>query len=191
MPGTDNSLLGSKIALRVDHLPKSPFTVLDCFGGFGVVWKAVLERSGRSDIARVAIDREDRPGALCGDNRKWLKSLNLREYGVIDLDAYGVPFDQVSILFRRGYSGLVFFTMIQSVMGQLPAKLLDAVGIGRGMRKKCPTLFGKIGWMIWLDWLGQNGVKNVWHYSSGRKHYGAFYAGDAVNIDTMATYADK
>lgn len=184
MPGTDNSLLGAKVKLRCGHLPTDPFSVLDCFGGYGVVWREVAKQSGRTDIRRVAIDKEDRPGALCGDNRKWLESLDLSEYAVIDLDAYGVPYDQVEILFRRKYCGTVFFTFIQSVMGQMPARLLSAVGIGRYMRRKCPTLYGKIGWTIWLDWLGSNGVDRVWHYSTNRKHYGVFILGGRVTSDT-------
>lgn len=174
MQGTDNSLLDAKVKLRMGHMPSDPVRVLDCYGGFGVVWKEVKKRSGRQDIERVAIDVEDRPGALRGNNVKWLKSLDLSRYNVIDLDAYGVPFDQMKVLFDRGYSGTVFFTFIQSVMGAIPNKLIYFAGITREMVSACPTLWGQIGWMLWTDWLAKNGVRTIWHHTLNRKHYGGF-----------------
>jgi len=174
MQGTDNSLLEYKVALRCAHLPTGPVSVLDCFGGYGVVWKEVGKRSRRDDIIRHGIDMEHRPGLVRGDNRKWLQGLTLDRYNVIDLDAYGVPFDQVDVLFKRGYRGTVFFTMIQTMMGIMPARLLNASGIEKTARKLCPTLFGQIGWMLWLDWLANNGVEKVFHCSKDRKHYGCF-----------------
>ncbi len=174
MAGTDNSLLGYKVWLRVDHLPTEPITVLDCFGGYGVVWDCVKRITGRNDIRRLAIDKEKRKGAVRGDNRKWLEGLDVSAYNIIDLDAYGIPFDQVNTLFTKHFKGTVFFTFIQSGMGTMPTKLLKANGISDPMRKACPTLFGQIGWELWLDWLGLKGVKTVFHRSKDRKHYGGF-----------------
>jgi hypothetical protein len=174
MAGTDNSLLGYKVWLRADHLPQEPITVLDCFGGYGVVWDCVKRVARRADIKRLAIDKEKRKGAVRGDNRKWLEGLDVSAFNVIDLDAYGIPFDQVNTLFSKGYKGTVFFTFIQSVMGKMPTKLLKANGITDEMRKACPTLFGQIGWQLWLDWLAIKGVRQVFHRSKDRKHYGGF-----------------
>lgn len=174
MPGTDNSMLGAKVALRVDHLPEGPVTILDAYGGYGIVWDAVKAATHRTDLTRVGIDKEKRAGTVTGDNRKWLKGLNLSLYQVIDLDAYGVPFDQIKILFEYGYKGTVFFTFIQSVLGMIPSTLIRANGISREAQGLCPTLFGQIGWQLWLDWLANNGVKTVWHRSVNRKHYGCF-----------------
>jgi hypothetical protein len=174
MPGTDNSLLEAKVLLRVNHLPPGRTTVLDAYGGYGVVWGEVAQRTGRKDIHRVGIDKEKRDGLVKGDNRKWMAGLNLSRFQVIDLDAYGVPFDQVQILFKAKYKGTVFFTFIQSVMGQIPHGLIRANGITGEMIKESPILFGSIGWSLWLDWLANNGVKTVWHRSLNRKHYGCF-----------------
>jgi hypothetical protein len=174
MAGTDNSLLGYKIWLRADHLPCEPITVLDCYGGYGIVWDCVKRLTKRTDIMRLAIDKEKRRGAVRGDNRKWLEGLDVSAYNIIDLDAYGIPFDQVNTLFTKHFKGTVFFTFIQSGMGMMPTKLLKANGISDPMRKACPTLFGQIGWELWLDWLGLKGVKTVFHRSKDRKHYGGF-----------------
>ena len=174
MPGTDNDLLMSKAQLRADHIPARPITVLDAFGGFGKTWETVAQLTARTDIYRMGIDSEKRPGCVRGDNRKWLKGLELSRFDVIDLDAYGVPFEQVEILFRRRYKGVVFFTFIQTMQGSIPSRLLYAVGVSKEMRRKCPTLWAHIGWMVWLDWLAANGVTTVWHRSRYRKHYGCF-----------------
>lgn len=183
MPGTkktDNDLLEAKVALRIRNLPPGPIRVLDAYGGHGVVWSEIIRRTKRSDIVRVAIDKERRPGALRGNNMKYLRSLDLRQFQVIDLDAYGVPFDQTEIVLRRGFRGVVFFTFIQSVMGMIPAKLSESQGISRAMLGTCPTLFAGLGWELWKDWLAQRGVKRLtWVESGGstdkaRKHYGVF-----------------
>ena len=154
-------------------MPEGPIRVLDAFGGFGVVWAEVSKRSGRS-VERIGIDKERRPGCLCGDNRKWMQSMDLAKFSVIDLDAYGSPFDQVSILFDRGYKGVVFFTFIQTGLGGCPSRLLRASGITRKMQFSCITLFGRVAWSLFLDWLSNNGVRQVWHRSKDRKHYGCF-----------------
>ena len=174
MPATDNSFLDAKVMLRINHLPTGPVKVLDAYGGFGVVWHEVAMRTKRVDIYRVGIDKEKRAGCVHGDNRKWLKGMTLSLFDVIDLDSYGVPFDQIEILFRQKYKGIVFFTFIQSVLGMIPSTLIRASGISRKAQRMAPTLFGRIGWQLWLDWLANNGVKRVHYMSNSRKHYGCF-----------------
>ena len=93
---------------------------------------------------------------------------------MIDLDAYGVCYDQLKILFDRKYKGHVFFTMIQSVMGMMPMGLLNEVGFTDVMIRKAPTLFGKRGWKYFLEYLALHGVTKIWHKSHARKHYGFF-----------------
>ena len=180
MAQTDNSLLAWKVWLRVDHLPAEPVRVLDCYGGHGMVWDSVRRVSQRSDIIRTGIDVENRERCVRGDNRKWLKGIDLARFNVIDLDAYGIPFDQCKILFDKKYRGTVFFTFIQTMMGSLPVRLLAAHGITKDMRKQCPTLYAGLGWQLWLSWLADNGVERVWYRSdrqteSGNgKRYGGF-----------------
>jgi len=174
MQGTDNSMLDAKVTLRIKHLPPGACKILDAYGGHGVVWQEVAARAKRSNMHRVGIDKENRAGCVCGDNRKWLRGMTLSLFDIIDLDSYGVPFDQVSILFKRKYKGVVFFTFIQSVLGMIPGSLIRANGISYKSQRMVPTLFGQIGWQLWLDWLANNGVKRVYHMSSSRKHYGCF-----------------
>lgn len=173
MAQTDNSYIADKIALRCNHLPdKETITVLDCFGGKGVIWKGCVTKSGKK-IRRLAIDtRKDEIGFhLPGSNMAYLDTLDLSRFDVIDLDAYGVPYEQLKMLFRRGYKGAIFVTFIQTVMGAMPHGLLYDVGIPKEMIEKCPTIFYGSGWLYFLDWLAMNGVKKISHRSHDRKHY--------------------
>lgn len=177
MAQTNNSYLADKVALRAGHLPAGEhLRVLDCYGGEGKIWAAVKRLTGRR-ITVLPIDLreyEDNAFYLPGDNRAYLQSLDLHRFDVIDLDAYGVPFDQLEQVFESGFQGVVFVTFIQSIMGRLPTGLLEAVGFTHEMVEKCPTLFGKSGWKYFLEYLSRRGVKRIWHRSHARKHYLGF-----------------
>lgn len=171
---TQNSYLGNKIGLRMHDLPEHP-VVLDCFSGEGLIWDAIEKISGRH-IKRVGIDKQDWNVGfyLPGDNIKFLMSMDLSRFGIIDLDAYGVPYEQLKILFGRNYHGRVFVTFIQSIYGQMPHGMLEDIGFTREMIKLCPTLFGKNGWGYFLEWLSTNGVRTIRHRSHSGKHYLVF-----------------
>ena len=171
---TQHSYLGNKIGLRVRDLPEQP-SVLDCFGGEGLIWKAIESQIGRP-VRRIGIDKQDWDVGfyLPGDNTAYLQTMDLGRFNIIDLDAWGVPYEQLKILFERGYKGRVFVTFIRTAYGQMPRGLLQDVGFTREMIEACPTLFAKRGWQYFLEWLAQNGVRAVRHRSHARKHYLAF-----------------
>jgi hypothetical protein len=172
---TDNDLIWDKLRLRLDHLPSDPVKVLDCFTGKGVLWKAIRKKTGRNiTVLPIDIRGDDIGFHLHGDNQDFLSTLDLSRYNVIDLDAYGVPYGQLKIIFMRGYTGTIFVTFIQSVYGAMPHGLLHDVGFTQAMIEKTPSLFNKRGWEYFLQWLGLNGITEVWHRSNTRKHYLAF-----------------
>lgn len=172
---TDNSYLSDKVALRLAHLPdKDGLRVLDCYGGTGKIWKAVRKLSGRR-IMTLPIDVRDNVGFhLPGDNRAYLDALDLGKFDIIDLDAYGIPYDQLKLIFERNYRGTVFVTFIQSIMGQINQGLLAEIGYPAEMVKKIPTLFGRRGWDHFLQYLALHGVGSISHRSHARKHYLCF-----------------
>lgn len=181
----DNSYLVDKIKLRIEHLPQSDkITVLDCFAGFGLIWKAI-EKQTSKDVMVLPIDvRKAQIGfRLPGNNRDFLSTLDLSRFDVIDLDAYGVPYEQLKTIFRRGYRGNVFVTFIQSIMNQMPYGLLVDIGFSEAMIKKTPTLFGKRGWWYFKQWLALNGVTEIYHRSHHSKHYLYFNCSGARATD--------
>ncbi len=177
---TDNSYLADKVALRLKHLPPGDVSVLDCFAGRGLVWECVRRMSPQK-ITRLAIDRAATGFYLPGDNRSYLPILDLTAFNVIDLDAYGVPYEQLQQLFERQYHGRVFVTFIQSLYGQMPAGLLVDIGFSEPMIAKAPTLCSKRGWGLFCDWLALHGVRQIAHRSHGRKHYLAFSMGPCAS----------
>jgi hypothetical protein len=174
---TDNSYPEEKIGLRTKHLPdKSKIRVLDCFAGDGRIWESVQMQTDKSLVV-TSIEKEDRGSALAlkGDNVKWLRVLDLTKFDVIDLDAYGVPFRQLEVLFarvgKRTGKMHIFVTYIQSQYGAIHYGMLEILGYPRSMIRRCPTMFYRKGWEKFLSYLGTRGVRQVTHRSYQKKHY--------------------
>jgi len=168
---TDNSYLNSKINLRMNHLPdKQSIKVLDCFAGRSRIWKEIKKKSNKN-INVIGIDRISYGSTLKGDNIKYLKGMNLNKYDIIDLDAYGVPFRQLEIIFRKKYKGILFITFIQSIFGSLPVKMLEKIGYTRKMIKKCPTIFNRNSIEKFKQYLAINGIKKIIIINKNNKKY--------------------
>jgi hypothetical protein len=183
---TDNDFIRDKMDLRVAHLPDGDITVLDCFSGKGMIWRGVQKITGRK-ISTLPIDiRNDLTSFhLDGHNQQFMMTMDLSRFNVIDLDAYGVPHEQLQILFDRKYSGTVFVTFIQSFYGKMPLAILRGVGFIDEMIEKSPTLFGRRGWDYFRQWLAANGVTRIHHRSHHRKHYLCFMLHDTA-VETRA-----
>ena len=176
---TDNDFLRDKVDLRIAHLPVGDIRVLDCFAGRGIVWSAVRKLSGRN-IKTLPIDiRNDIfTFHLSGRNEEFLSTMDLSKFNVVDLDAYGVPHEQLRILFNRGYAGVVFVTFIQSLFGMMPKSVLRDVGFSDAMMEKCPSLSSRRGWDFFRQWLALNKVRLIFNRSKNRKHYLCFTLND-------------
>jgi hypothetical protein len=142
----------------------------------------------------LGIDTRDIGFALPGDNRAYLGTIDLDKFDVIDLDAYGIPFDQVEVILNRGYQGVIFVTFIQSVYGCLPNAMLSALGYPMAGVKKIPTIFYKHGWEKMLLYLANRGLKTVVHRSFRNKHYfminGAEAGGEGCDTRMEGIFAD-
>lgn len=171
---TDNSFLEEKIQLRLNSIEKmeSPIRILECFTGDGVIWDAVRQRTDKEiKILRIDI-KPDRKGLyLIGDNKKFLSGFDLTTFNIIDLDAYGSPFEQLEIIFKKKYSGVIHCTFIRSGMGGMNHDLLEYCGYTKRMIKKCPTLIMKGGFELFCQYLANNGVPRLQVISIDRKHY--------------------
>lgn len=179
---TDNSFFASKVNLRLRHLPdKQHIRVLDAFGGDGRIWNKIKTLTDKKiDVLRI--DRKDTSKGiyLRGENVKYLKSLDLTKYDVIDLDAYGTPYEQLEIVFnslsanKTNYEIVCFVTFIQTMLGALPRKLLYRLGYTKQMVEKIPTLFSMKGFEKLKRYLYLRMVRRICSMSSSRKHYLCF-----------------
>jgi hypothetical protein len=170
---TDNSHFKEKVQLRLDCIKGlKKVNVLDCYSGFGNLWQEV-KRQSKSEIKVTGIEKINGKNKLSlpGDNIKYLKSIDLSKFDVIDLDAYGFPINQLEIIFNRDYKGIVIVTAIQSMMGQLPKKMLYEIGYTKAMIDKIPTLFNKDGLGKLKNYLYLHSVQLIEGYFIDSKNY--------------------
>lgn len=169
----DSGLIEAKVQLRINSLPaKKNICVLEAFGGEGVLWGIVKRRCPEKSIEVLSIDKNKYNRVqLQGDNLKYLASLNLQEFDIIDLDAWGSPVKQLEILFKRKYTGIVHCTFIQTMQGNLPKELLYANGYTDAMLKKIKTIFMTNPVEKFTNYLAKNGVKTLEIISKRRKNY--------------------
>jgi len=180
---TDNSYLDIKAAMRARHLPEGKVAVLDLFGGRGLVWERVRQMTGRDievDGAEIEKDKGDVP--FRGNNLKFIPGIDLAEYNVIDVDAYGVPYATMAAVFANGTLSpgtVVFYTLCRSVFGIMPKALLREIGVSGAMYAVAPAFIAKeLGMRAWYAWLAQSGVLEVQEVSmlgnATTKRYGVF-----------------
>jgi uncharacterized protein with WD repeat len=177
---TDNSYLEEKIILRMETLSninKDKVVVLDCYSGEGLIWDEIIKRSSKKiNVLRIDAKKDKKGIYLKGENMKFIKSLNLNDFDIVDLDAYGMPYFQLIELFKQKYKGFIHVTFIQSVMGNLPNSFLFNLGYTKKMVEKCRTLFSKNGMEKMLRFLSIYGIKEVTGYFFDRKNYFYFNA---------------
>jgi len=174
---TDNSFLGDKVALRLSMLPqKKSLHVCDAYHGAGTIWKNIQkEYNGKIEIIKIDKElKDENEFILLGDNIKFLSSLDLCKFDVIDLDAYGIPSTQLKIIFNSKFHGIIFITFIQSMFGSLPVDFLEALGYSKKMIEKCKTLFIKNGFDKLKSFLASFGITKITYRKHSRKIYLAF-----------------
>jgi hypothetical protein len=174
---TDHSHLQAKVNLRLAHLPDKPvIKVLDAFYGKGIIWEYIAART-KIKIEIVGIEKKPifDDFVLFGDNKKFFPSISLEKFDVIDLDAYGVPFDQLEHIFdydhRKKIHHRIFVTFIQSIYGRLPLELLRRLGYSEKMVSKIPALFDRNGIEKFKAYLALRGISRIFIKSSGKKYY--------------------
>jgi hypothetical protein len=164
----DVRFLGCKRSLRRKFVKKGD-RILELYAGEGVLWRTLKEEY---QLSILSIDKKNYNKVnLQGDNLKWLKRIDLNNFDIIDLDAYGFPARQLDIIFKKQWKGRIFITSIQSGMGRLPNSILFANGYTKEMINKTPTLFCKNPFEKIKNYLAFNGVKKIYWYGNSRKKY--------------------
>ena len=167
----DDGMLNVKVTLRLDSLPdKQHIRVLDAFGGEGKLWDTVKRQRPDVEFSILSIDRNqyEKKVQLQGDNIKFLLGLDLRQYDIIDLDAWGSPAKQLELILNRGYKGIVHCTFIQTGYGGLGREMLNVLGYSQSMVKKAQSLFNRHGFKKFQAYLALKGIKEITYYSTAR-----------------------
>jgi len=167
---TDNSYLLGKVILR-ELLIKDlkNINVLDTFGGEGKIWEMIKKRNLDKNINVVSIEiiKGKNNNAIVGDNLKIIPKMDLSDFDVIDIDAYGSPFKQLKAIIDNGsYKNnvIIFTTDIFVMQGRPPNELLSQIGITKNMIKKIPTLFIDFNDRALFDYLYKKGVRKIFEY---------------------------
>lgn len=129
--------LTAKVGLRRRVLDQvKPARVLDLFCGEQVLWRAVWQ------YAQEYVGCDDTPWTMAEDpryacdNRRLLRCLDLQAFNVFDLDAFGSPWEQMTILaarraWRPGEIGAVVVTdgsTLKTRWGEMPGAMRGLCG---------------------------------------------------------------
>lgn len=172
---TDNSHLQDKINIRLDslkHIKKQEVNILEAFAGDGIIWNAVQKQTKKKlNILRID-KKEGKKGVyLKGDNMKFISIFDFKHFDIIDLDAYGSPFNQLEVIFKKKFKGIVHCTFIQTGMGRLNNSMLIKLGYTKSMIQKIPSLFCKYGKEKIYQYLANEGVVLITSIELDRKTY--------------------
>lgn len=130
MTKTDNHNLAAKLALRRNLLSgMDGFSVMDCFSGESeAIWKTLRKEYNLADY--LALDIKRKKGRLKIDSFKVLQGQRWT-HDVIDLDAYGSPWDHFGEVLKSDRHKLlvVFLTIGTTMMGNLSKWALIAMGV--------------------------------------------------------------
>lgn len=176
---TDNDpeMFNIKVELR-ERLIKAndSYKILEAFSGDGRLWRTIKNKYPLKKINVLRIDtKAGKKGTyLKGDNVKFMRSMDLTRFDIIDLDAYGSPFNQLEVIFNSKYSGPIICTFIQIMTGGINKELLLKLGYSLTMQKKCPSLFSTNGMDKMKAYLSLRGVTRITYYCHNRKNYFSF-----------------
>ena len=154
---TENSHLRTKVRLRlelIDKIGKDKIHVLDAFAGQGLVWKEIQRQRTDLQVTTVGIEKRKyvNPNVIMGDNRKAMKGMDLTVFDIIDLDAFGCPWEQLTIAAERAPNVPVVLTHISVTLGPVPKGLLKAAGLPSAWYESMgvpQALFGRMRWHWW------------------------------------------
>jgi hypothetical protein len=176
----DNTAFDLKVSLRYDNLPSprsSKLSVLDAYSGTGKIWDVV---KSKKDLSVIGIDKKVVPGRIIlqGDNEKFVRTMDLSNFDVLDFDAYGCPFPVMDAAFHNQTltQARMFFTFIRRMKGSMHKKMLFKLGYTESMYIKIKTLFSNNGFTHFINYLSLWGVKKVMYYKlqKGEYYYGFF-----------------
>lgn len=165
---TENSHLRTKVRLRlelIEQLGRKNLYVLDAYAGQGLVWKEIQRQRPDLTITTVGIEKRKyvNPNVIMGDNRKAMKGMDLSVFDLIDLDAFGCPWEQLAIAAERAPQVPVVLTHISVTLGPVPKGLLKAAGLPAQWYESMAVpqvLFGRMRWHWWDVYCSNLGYKH-------------------------------
>ena len=172
---TDNANLAKKVSLRKEATKGiKELKVLDLFAGENLIWSKI-----KTD-RYFGVEAEKGKGKnLNVDNRRIIPALDLSQFNVIDCDAYGIPYEQISMIFDNPTlqnGTVIIYTCITGVLNRICVKALKDFDLQENY-KRSRVLYNKYSRDMFFEMLRRNGVKKVTSYrddATMQKEYGYF-----------------
>jgi hypothetical protein len=125
---TDNHNLAAKVALRRELLKgMKAFSVLDCFSGESeAIWTELRKEFEVSEY--LAIDIKRKPGRIAMDSLRLLQGQTWH-HDVVDLDAYGSPWEHYLEVLKKPGERVVFLTVGNTMFSGQSKASLKQVGL--------------------------------------------------------------
>ena len=180
---SDGVCLTSKIDIRNRVMSiVSPAHVFDAYcGPVGEMWRAIWSRADSYVGCDVVFDLADKRKRLVGDTLRIMRTIELGGFNVFDIDAFGSPWEAMSVLLERrrwldGEIGAVILTDgtgMNTRWGAVPDAMAKLVGIGGGRLAPTGTSADVPQSMALQSWCKLANVtpKHIWQSkgtSSGR-----------------------
>lgn len=175
--------VNSKIELRRRVLAEvRPARVFDAYcGPVGEMWKAVWSSADSYVGCDVVFDFGDPRKRLVGDTLRVMRTVDLTQYNIFDVDAFGSPWEAMAILLGRrtwkpaeiGAAVLTDGTAMNTRWGAIPDAMRQLVGVGENRLAPTGASADALQAMALQSWLKMANVEplNVWQShgtSSGR-----------------------
>lgn len=164
---SDNRNLEAKLLIRLnwlDSLDQNEVRVLDAFGGEGVIWGEIEKLRPEVTIYRTGIEKNRKKGdtsTLYGDNMQYLPHVSLDVFDAIDLDSYGWPTDQLTVIADRVPQMHVFVTCGMWAAGDPTSAILESAGIPHVWGPLVPGIWGKFHLDLWDAFLADLGYRST------------------------------
>lgn len=169
-----------KVAIRLQATERiNDIRVLDCFHAKGELWNKIREYRNVNDFLGIEKNKKlkstDR--VIYDNNIKVLREINIDNYNIIDLDAYGNPFEQMNIVFERCKKPkIIIYTFISFGISGIPKE----INVFKECSLKCKTILNSYLEDMFENYLYKNGVSEYFEIkknelSMTNKRYGFFY----------------
>lgn len=172
---TDNDDIAAKVELRRKAIQGLKYvSVLDLFAGDNRIWRQI------ETDEYLGIEKEKGKGKnIHADNREVIPGLDLGRFSVIDCDAYGIPYEQIQLLYENGSmkpGTVIIYTCISGVLNRLSVRALRDYGL-ENEYKRTRVLYNPYSAEMFHAMLYNHGVKEISCYTvqkTMKKEYGFF-----------------
>lgn len=162
--------------------------VLDAYAGEGNIWREVRRRMEPAGwmFSVFSVDRDEHASTtLRSDNVQVLTSLDLAQFDIVDLDAYGWPVEQLRIVSAAVRRPLTVVTRIAATLGWSGAPAAIMADLGVSPPKDTPANFlGAVADEMWDGWLYELGWRTSLRFAFNKQGSSKCYE---LLLPTVAT----